>query len=434
MNIITAALNAKETQETLFQIDEIARAVDAGYFARRVSIQPSNNVLRNLVDNFNQLIDTVEMFSTNISNSVNSIKEGNFSRLIFTNGFQGILEENADFINNALITFASEKDRSAVEDIKNRIISLQNQRIREDLTIVQKSMEGSIKTVEKISGNMNDFLNISSKNFEHTESLTTGVKEIDINFNNLLKTTQDLTQEILQIKKLLSQVDRISEKTSMLALNADIEAVRAGEHGAGFAVVANEVRKLANNSQSLVESINEKMESVDSSIELVNQNIDKVYNFIENVNVSIEDFKQDMNSMKLLSVAVNKDIDNMHSYIFSNLAKIDHIVYKTSVYSSIVSTGDLSIISHENCRFGKWLKNEVKVHKGNETFYQTVNDEHKKVHTVVDEISNVFKLENVNYYQKNLTAIDYLGEMEKASKNLFENIDKMILEGGNTHE
>ena len=131
---------------------------------------------------------------------------------------------------------------------------------------LKEEIKNSIQNVNQMS---EDIQNSSKKLIEARKNIvffSKSISDASIQETDLAQRMKALSQEANQIKDVLNVISDIADQTNLLALNAAIEAARAGEHGRGFAVVADEVRNLAEGTQKSLDQINITVNTIVQSI------------------------------------------------------------------------------------------------------------------------------------------------------------------------
>lgn len=166
----------------------------------------------------------------------------------------------------------------------------------EDTTKAITILDGSVQNVTSISNDgQNNKTQIEEavtgieESFENVQATAAQITNVLYSFSDIKKESTDLKNSADDITQIVLIVAAIAKQINLLALNASIEAARAGEAGKGFTVVAEEVRKLSEETNQAVKQINGSLMTFVSSIGVVVEGIDTQYSVLENENTKLTD-------------------------------------------------------------------------------------------------------------------------------------------------
>ena len=254
----------------------------------------------------------------------------------------------------------------------------------DSLNSIRESMSDGMHQMVEENNRVSACYHSFEKSSNQLEQMCSELNKIKDGANHSCSSIDELKAKGNEVVQFVSIINEISDQTNLLALNAAIEAARAGEHGRGFAVVADEVRTLAQKAGGAADAIHQLVSHINDAISDANKDITSMAEISQDLANDTENFQENVKEVLSISNSMYSVVDSAAKNSFIRTVQMDHVVWKSDLYKTILGltnkTAD-DFADHTQCRLGRWYnEGDGKKLYQDKVAYQKLEQPHQSVH------------------------------------------------------
>ncbi len=421
--------------ECVVKMQNVLKSSSQGQMHERVVNTSGLGEIGKAAWQLNDFLDLVETYFKEVNTCFSLVGEGVYYRKAISRGMPGQFAESLDKINIAIKAMEDNVEFISKNELSSRIHRMNSSKLLANLKLNQQDlveMSAEMDQVESIAVTNRQAALQSQEIVSHISESLSGMNS---QVQQLAQAATSLGSESAAIDSAVNIIAEIADQTNLLALNAAIEAARAGEQGRGFAVVADEVRKLAERTKNSTSEINSIVDGFRKHVGRMIRETGSVNEVTGNVHKQMSDFQGRFSEFSDAAENTIRRVSKTKDCSFGSLVKMDHIIYMQNAYRAIELCREADCeevkavtTNHKTCRLGKWYLDAGKTVFGKTAAYANLDFPHSKVHSGVHKALELAQQDWVADISAREEILNQLEQAENSSTQVIHLIGDMVKE------
>ena len=373
----------------------------------------------------NDFLDLIETYFKEVNSAFAAVAKKDYSRKALSKGLPGEFARSLESVNKSITAMQANDVFTEKNRLSTQLHKLNTHNLRTNLELSQQDLKEISELMNSIASSSE--LNAKNALISRDSAIKLGglLEKITASVSLVGRTVEELNEQSEAVTSTLQAITDISDQTSLLALNASIEAARAGDQGRGFAVVADEVKQLSNKTKQAALSISMTLQGFNNQVDSSLEGARDSQKLAQQIQQEVEGFQQRFSEVAEDAGKTLQQVDYIKDLSFVSLLKVDHVINIQRGYAGFNQAEEGALLEENQVptRLQAWLDASAGASIAQFSGFDEVRDNYTQLEEKVAKALDLYLQSSVAKRQE---IVDIMASAEDNSRQVLQGLNVLI--------